>query len=179
MTRELRVLVGVPGSGKSTWIKGETKKLEAAGNTTAVISRDAIRFKFLDANQSNDYFAYEREVFNEFVSGIKEAIEAGIEYIFADATHISFRSRMKLLGALKVDKDIKIVFETFEMPLEVVLFRNSLREGRERVPITVIKNMMKSFTVPNSEDDEFNTYHNTLKMKNKFEIRMHTYRGGE
>ena len=175
MTYELKVLVGVPASGKSTWVKEEIKKLTSAGNTAITISRDAIRFKFLDEHQSNDYFAYENEVFNEFVNEINKALKLGINYIFIDATHISFRSRMKLLSALKVDKDIKIVFETFKAPIEVILFRNSLREGRERVPVSAIKNMIASFTIPNSNDDEFNTYHHQLKMENFFEVNIHSF----
>ena len=148
MTRELRILCGAPGSGKSTWAKEEARRLDADCWSTAIISRDKIRFRLLDENPTDDYFAYEKQVFKEFVDEINECLYLGIDYIFADATHISYNSRAKLLRQLKIDPDITIRFDVFDLPLEVVLYRNSLREGRECVPVNAVKSMVAAFKAP-------------------------------
>lgn len=101
MTTELKVMVGVPGSGKSTWIEQEVAQLEDDHRTTCVVSRDFVRKSLL--NDRDGYFDKETEVFNEFVRQINEAMELGIDVVFADATHISPASRAKLLGRLAAD----------------------------------------------------------------------------
>ena len=110
MTREVKILCGIPGVGKSTWASKEVKFLEADGYTTAIISRDAIRFALLEERGGDDYFAYEDEVFDKFIHDINEAIALGIDYVFVDATHINFRSRMKTLRRLTVDEHTTVVF---------------------------------------------------------------------
>lgn len=154
MTRELRILCGAPGSGKSTWAKEEARRLDADCWSTAVISRDKIRFRLLDENPTDDYFAYENQVFKEFVDEINECLCLGIDYIFADATHISYNSRAKLLRQLKIDPDTVIRFDVFDLPLEVVLYRNSLRKGRECVPVKAVKNMVAAFKAPTFSEAE-------------------------
>ena len=61
MTQELRVMVGIPASGKSTLIEKEVSCLEEERKTTAVVSRDAVRFSML--KEGEDYFAHEDEVY--------------------------------------------------------------------------------------------------------------------
>ena len=148
MTRELKILCGIPGSGKSYWAEQEAQRLSWDGYNPVIISRDEIRFEFLDANPDSDYFAFEHDVFKEFIREINECLELGIDYIFVDATNISPASRRKLLYKLKVDKATNIVFEVFETPLPVCLYRNGQREGREKVPVNAIKSMQSGFSVP-------------------------------
>ena len=47
MTIEVKVMVGIPGSGKSTWAHKEAELLEMDGFHTAIISRDEIRKSFV------------------------------------------------------------------------------------------------------------------------------------
>ena len=108
MTTELKVMVGVPGSGKSTWVKQEVARIEEEYRTTCVVSRDFVRQSILTDRDS--YFDKEVEVFDEFVRQINEAMELGIDVVFADATHISPASRAKLLGRLIVDPHTKLTF---------------------------------------------------------------------
>ena len=146
MTQELRVMVGIPASGKSTFIKTEVARLEEERKTVAVISRDAVRFSVL--KDGEEYFAHEDEVFQEFIRQINECMELGIEVVFADATHISPGSRFKLLSKLVPDPHTHLVFEVMDVNVAECLNRNLKREGRERVPNTAIRNMAKGFKKP-------------------------------
>ena len=168
MTREIKILCGVPGCGKSTWAEKEMNRLCWDGWYPVIISRDEIRFEFLDNNNSNDYFAFEDDVFNEFVREINECAKQGLDYIIVDATHISHASRMKLLRRLRLDARTDVTFEVFDYPLEVCLYRNSLREGREKVPASVIKSMKSSFTMPDIEKTK-----SELGWENKFTVNQH------
>lgn len=146
VTTELKVMVGVPGSGKSTWVKQEVARIEEEHRTTCVVSRDFVRQSILTDRDS--YFDKETEVFNEFVRQINEAMELGIDVVFADATHISPASRAKLLGRLIADPHTRLTFEVIDVPTEVALERNAQRTGFARVPDSAIKKMKKGFSIP-------------------------------
>lgn len=146
MTTELKVMVGVPGSGKSTWIEQEVAQLEDDHRTTCVVSRDFVRKSLL--SDHDGYFDKETEVFNEFVRQINEAMELGIDVVFADATHISPASRAKLLGRLAADPHTKLTFEVIDVPLDIAIKRNAQRSGFARVPDSAIKNMKRGFSIP-------------------------------
>lgn len=153
----LYLMVGIPGSGKSWY----AKRLLANQENTMYISRDSIRFKFLKEN--DEYFAKEDVVFNSFVSLIKKHLYDG-ENVIADATHLNRKSRMKVLNNLDLSK-IKICVIYIDVPLDVCLERNSKREGRAKVPPTIIKNMYKNLTYPDKKEQE---YYDTI-------IRVYNY----
>lgn len=155
----LKILVGIPGSGKSTYAK---KELQKKDKVIAYISRDIIRFGFLDSRGESNYFRYEDEVFQNFIYQINKNLTLGVDEIIVDATHINTGSRMKLLKNLHLNKNINIIFEVFNTPLEVCLERNNLRKGRERIPDSALKNMQKRFSPPNQFEIE--------KIKTMFEI---------
>jgi predicted kinase len=147
--KNLWVMCGIPGSGKSTLIK----KFQdwTPNEKIAVVSRDAIRYSIL--NENDDYFAKEDEVFNTFINTIKSFISSDTKYIMVDATHISKGSRKKLLNALGSSlKDVYLGAMVLDTSLETCLARNAEREGRACVPEKVIINMSKSFTIPTLEE---------------------------
>lgn len=154
MTTELRVMIGLPGSGKSTYIKKETARLMEEQRNVAVISRDAIRFNML--NENDEYFAHERKVFNEFVHQINECLALGIDIVYVDATHLSVASRNKLIASLKPDPATHLVWEYMDTPLEECLRRNEQREGRALVPEKVIRNMAETLSYP--QEGELRAY---------------------
>ena len=130
--KNLYLLAGVPGSGKSTWLK------QHAPDNSIVISRDQIRFSLLQDGE--DYFAHESEVFFEFINQINDALEN--EYsdvpIFVDATHLTKASRAKLLKHL-FKEDIAILsIYWFDTPLKICFERNDQRSGLAKVPKKVI-----------------------------------------
>jgi predicted kinase len=144
MTKEVKVMVGVPGSGKSYWANRKAICLRFDGYSVAVISRDVVRFSML--KDGEDYFAHEDKVFNEFIRQINECLELGIDYIFVDATHLSRASRAKLINRLLPDPSTILTFEFINCELETCIERNAMRMGREKVPVRAIKSMYNSFT---------------------------------
>ena len=140
--KNLVILCGVPGSGKSYWVKHHL------GKNDIYVSRDEIRFSLLGDNE--DYFAYETQVFDKFVTEIEENLNKGLR-VFADATHINWASRRKLLQRLHDKKHILIDVYIFNTPIDLCIERNASRKGRAQVPISVIKNMFNHKTDPHND----------------------------
>lgn len=153
MSSQLFLMVGIPGSGKTTWIANQIDVLEKW--QYKVISRDKIRFAMLKPGE--DYFLHENAVFAQFIKNINDAIANGVQYIYIDATHISPGSRAKVLQRLRDPASTSLAVEVFTTPLEVCLERNSKRTGFANVPAATIKNMAKSFVYPT--ENEFVKYH--------------------
>lgn len=155
MTIEIKVMVGIPGSGKSTWANKEAEYLEADGFHTAIISRDEVRKSFVG---DGEYFSREDEVFEEFIRQINECLEVGIDYVFVDATHISQGSRAKLLSRLRPDSRTRLVFEVCDCGIDTCIARNNLREGFAKVPESAIRKMARGFKAPTPAEFQLYKY---------------------
>lgn len=142
-------MCGVPGAGKSTWLANNI-----SNNTNSVIvSRDAIRFSLL--KESEDYFAHEKEVVKIFFQNINNALNQGKD-VYVDATHLNWKSRKKLIDAIKVS-NIKVNAIYFDIPLEVCLKQNNFRSGRACVPNSVIEKMFMDLTDPAADPYHYNS----------------------
>ena len=136
--KKVWLLSGVPGSGKSTWVR---KQIAEKGGVHC--SRDEIRFSLL--KDGEEYFAHEDEVIDIWRNKVKDAIEnPEVEDIYIDATHLTEKARQKTISALpEGDYEITTVF--FNVPLEICIKRNENRTGRAYVPPETIRNMYKSY----------------------------------
>lgn len=150
MTQEVKVMVGIYASGKSTWIQQEMAKLEEEHKTTCVISYDYVRQSLFQNRES--YFDCEEEIFNEFVWQIDEAMALGIDVVFVDATNINSISRNEILGRLMPDKRTNLTFEVMKTPVSVCLTRNSQRTDSEKVSNSAIQKMARSFNIPTEKE---------------------------
>ena len=150
MTYAIMMLVGVPGSGKSTYAQELIKELKAENHTVAYISRDKIRFNMLESNDL--YFDKEKAVFTEFIRQINQAIEDGFEYVIIDATHISPVSRAKVLKRVRAPSSVVLNIMVMDCSLETCIERNNKREGIYKVPVSAIENMYKNFVYPTTEE---------------------------
>ena len=142
---KLILTMGIPGSGKSTYAKRRFM-----GKENAYISRDEIRFSMVAEDE--EYFSKEKEVFNEYVKQVDEALSGNYRYVIADATHLNKTSRDKLLNRL-TNKPEQIVVIYMDTPLMLAIMRNNEREGRAVVPEKVIRNMYNSIQLPTTDEN--------------------------
>jgi len=143
--KHLFLMCGVAGSGKSSWLQKNV-------SNAIVISRDEIRFSLI--GDFDDYFAKEDEVFATFIQKIQKAIdnEEGPKEIYCDATHLTKKSRDKVLNALDLTNVENITVLVVRPSLAEALKRNAQRSGRKYVPNYVIRRMWSQFERP--EEDE-------------------------
>jgi predicted kinase len=147
--KKLYLMCGPAGAGKSTWVREH-----ATPGTSAHISRDRIRFSMVAEDQY--YFSREKEVYMEFVRQICRALAyetKWVDEIYVDATHLTKKSREKLVKELdSFNPNYDIIAVIVKPELEQCLAQNAQRSGRELVPETVIRNMYKSFQHPLKDD---------------------------
>ena len=145
----LYLMVGAPSSGKSTYAREFRKEHTPS---PIIVSRDAIRFSMV--KDGSPYFSKEKAVFKEFVREINEGLDEGD--VIADATHINEVSRMKLIKRIDLSKCKVscIVLLTDEL---TAIKRNHLREGRARVPDSVISENYARFTHPKTDKFHYHT----------------------
>lgn len=135
---------GCPGAGKSTWANKQPDSI--------VISRDEIRFSLV--SEDEEYFSKETKVFWEFVAQIQSALDTPgtPKNVIADATHITKKSRDKLLNALVLTNVEQVIVVVVMPSLREALRRNAQRKGRKRVPEKVVRNMYFQFERPEYDE---------------------------
>ena len=130
------LLIGLPGSGKSTWVKGKT----------GVLSSDSLR-ELLADDPGNQ--AIHARVFRVLRYLLKQRLELQRPVTFIDATNLTPRERRPYftLGA-SFDAQVEAVF--FDVPAEICLQRN--RERGRVVPGQVILAMAKRLVAPHKAE---------------------------
>lgn len=139
--KKVFVIAGIPGSGKSTWIRNMMNP-----EIDIHISRDQIRFALL--NDEDEYFKVENQVRQFFFDQIKEFTDNDYtdDCVFIDATHLNPKSRAQVMRRIS-RQPLKIAV-SFEVPISVALERNKQRDGRALVPESVIYNMAVRYEIP-------------------------------
>lgn len=137
----LTILVGIQGSGKSTWA-GNQDNFEGL-----LLSSDTLRSEY--PNWSND------EIFKEIYKRANESLLKGIDVII-DSTAITIKTRRKMLDAIKVPCIKKaLVFNTpYEECKRRLIQRNVIncKTGSHYVPLEVQRQYLESFEIPFVEE---------------------------
>ena len=151
----LFIMCGLPASGKSTFVQQFIKN-----NDIRYVSRDEIRFSMIKENE--EYFSHEKEVFKKFAGTIAQTLVDGFDVI-ADATHLNRISRDKLIRAIdQYTTEYTITYIVLETSLETCMKRNALREGRTRVPDSVMRSMAENWEDITISEKSYDRYDGTL-----------------
>lgn len=150
---EIIVLIGLPGSGKSTW---KEKMLSKAGSDYTVISSDDIIEDFAE-KEGKSY----TKVFDKYIGRaskmakqkFNEAIK-NHENVIWDQTNLSEKKRRGILSQVPDGyKKIAVAFEVNDEELKRRLDKRASETGKE-IPDHVLKNMAQSYQPP-SESEGF------------------------
>ena len=142
----VHVLVGVPGSGKSTWIKNQDWT-----QNCAIVSTDA----FVEQEAQRQGKTY-NEVFNDYMPTAVElmadqvvaAREAGQDIIW-DQTSTTVASRRKKFNMLPNYHAVAVVFYT---PSHTELERRLASRPGKNIPWNVMQGMISSLKLPTEEE---------------------------
>jgi predicted kinase len=140
MDKRLFVMVGLPGSGKSTkawqWVQS---------NDFAYVSRDNVREML-----GMEYSTQAENVIKRMVCCLIEAAFLRNETVIVDATHLTEKSRRYMIELAKRYKarPIAIVMNT---SYETCFLRNSKR-NYGKVPTGAMRNLAETATMPKKEE---------------------------
>ena len=139
-------MVGVPGSGKSTWIFNQ----EWANDCVIVSTDDFVQAyaRSVGKTYSEVFDEFMPEAVNLMAKKIVEAREMGKDIIW-DQTSTTIASRARKFRMLPDYEHIAVVFET---PSRIELRRRlDSRPGKE-IPWVVVEGMLASFEMPTEEE---------------------------
>jgi len=139
-------LIGVPGSGKSTWVKNQDWSKDCA-----YISTDTwveLYAKEQGKTYSEVFDEYMPKAVNIMTEHVKLAREAGKDIIW-DQTSTTVKSRTRKFNMLPDYEHIAVVFKCPEA--DELVRRLASRPGK-LIPVDIIENMIKNFEVPSEEE---------------------------
>jgi predicted kinase len=145
--KTLYVLIGAPGSGKSTWARNNALQLIAD-----IVSSDQVRndFRSSSRNPLNG-----DAVFAEVERLARDLLQSDRSVIL-DATHYRRKYRTYALK-LAHENQAQLIAVWFDVPLEVCRMQNQQRDnrtfGEERVPDNIVRNIWEHLQPP--REDEF------------------------
>lgn len=145
------MLIGLPGSGKSTWIKNFLKNEK---EKYVVISSDDIIEELGNLeglNYKEAFSKYASIAMKEMYRRLKAAITNKANIIH-DQTNLNVKSRRDKLSLLTPDYEREaIVFSVSEKELKNRLDKREKETGKH-IPDQVIKSMKNSFQAPTKEE---------------------------
>lgn len=150
MSLNAYILVGAPGSGKSTY----GKELVEANPAIVRLCPDEFRAKF---GKGEDDQSVSAQAFGATRYGMREALTAGKD-VLIDATNMYPKARKEFTQIAK-EFNAKTIAIVFEATKETLMERNRLRgaAGGRCVPEDVIDRMLGRYQRPNElEFDEVN-----------------------
>ena len=146
MKKEAYILIGCPGSGKSTYVHNVIK---TKSTPYVIISSDAIRKElFGDLNNKDIYDKeHHNKVFNLFDIKLRDAINSSVDTIILDAMNLSSKGRIALYN--KLNKGDYLVKATMLVePLDTLYNRQSNPDRDKSLSKTLLKNKLLSLNPP-------------------------------
>jgi predicted kinase len=139
------ILIGAPGSGKSTW----GKKFVTDNPGVVRLCPDEFRAKFGTGESDQSVSA---QAFSATRVGMEHALNSGKD-VLIDATNMHHKGRKDFLVIAKKYNATKIAI-VFEAAREILIERNQKRgaEGGRVVPDNVIDRMLSNYQVPTHAD---------------------------
>lgn len=152
--KNLWIMCGPSGSGKSYFAKNNLMN----GDNWCYISRDQIRYTTI--TKDDNYFSKEKLVYELFAGCIIDALQdPTYTDVIADATHLNWASRRKLLNAIHLlngeYSHIHIIPVWVNTSLAVAIERNNARTGLEHVPDIEIEKMYKRRRHPRFDEFKY------------------------
>lgn len=139
----LVVTVGLPASGKTSWVKGFIE--DNKDKTIDIISSDKIREEiFKDIGDQN----HNNEVFDIMKRRTKESLSQGHVAVY-EATNISSKRRRALLKELKRYYDKAICLFKYKNLLNCFVDNEN---RKKRVPSDIINRMYRNFEIPHKNE---------------------------
>jgi len=143
----LYMLIGIPGSGKSTWLSKQNL------TNSVVVSTD----NYIESYAKNKGLTY-NDVFKSQIKNAttkmnldaKHAFDAGKD-VYWDQTNLTPKSRANKLE--KVPEGYKKVAIIFPIPDDKELKRRLTKRPGKKIPDFVMKNMINNFIAPSYDED--------------------------
>ncbi|MGF1457838.1 MAG: AAA family ATPase [Leptolyngbyaceae cyanobacterium] len=154
----LWILIGLPGSGKSTWAQA----MQQSSPSLKYISTDRIRRElFGDEAIQGPWRQVWHQVLQEFQLGVQQASSAGGVGAIYDATNARRRGRRQVIAAARIVGFTRLLAVWLDLPLEICLQRNYQRS--RQVPPEVIHGMARQLTgAPPHWQEGFDAVYRTL-----------------
>ena len=139
---KLIMLIGIPGSGKTTHSVELSKKYNAK-----VISSDKVRQTFVGIEEKDDFPTVYRLWIEELKNGVN---------VILDATHITPKVRKRTFDALEqYDVEYDKIAIYFDTPVDVCIKRVEIRNQDPNelfLPLDVIESYGKNIVMPTKEE---------------------------
>lgn len=170
---KLTLMIGLPGSGKSTYVNKNYEFRRIFFHNVAILSSDRVRKElYLDENDQS----HNEEVFQYIKETAVNKLRAGIDVVI-DATNIRRKDRMNLINF--IDSKIGYFYEDHCVEYIVIAtpFYKCLENNAQRtrqVPKEVIERMYKHFEFPTPT--EIVNYHSeSIKIVYPFGVNKNGY----
>lgn len=142
----LYVLVGVPGAGKSTWVKNQSWAKDCAYiSTDHHVEAHAAK---LGKTYSEVFDAYMKTAVKLMANDVVAAREADQDIIW-DQTSTTVASRRKKFNMLPNYKKVAVIFKT---PDQKELARRLNNRPGKHIPQRVMSQMIGGFEIPTQEE---------------------------
>ena len=152
------IMVGVSGSGKSTWVNSHKEYIVCS--TDSIIEQLAEKmgisyteaFNYIQNKKKFDYIT------TKFFEKIRECILNDKDFVI-DRTHLKRNIRISLINELKTfaienGKHLELFAVSFELPTNIIFERLKTREKKtgKSIPKEVILEQINSFNIPTLDE---------------------------